>query len=112
MSLQSQVGTHPDMTLDDWLFGKIFTSLQHLTSYQDGYRIVTACPYGWLHSAAPLENQAISTMTQYPSQSHYADTDPTLIMSSARLGNNKDQFYKSFDLQCYQETKLEWSGGT
>ena len=39
-----------------------FTSQQYLRLYQDGYRLVTA--HSWLlYSAAPLGNQATSTMT-------------------------------------------------
>ena len=39
-------------------------------------------------------------MTQYPTQSHYLDTElttpcPILLMSSARLGSDKYNFYKS-----------------
>ena len=54
----------------------------------------------WLYSAAPLENQATRTMTQYPTQSHYPDTEPTspcpiLLMPSARLGSDTYQFDKS-----------------
>ena len=53
-----------------------------------------------LYSAAPLGNQATTTMTQHPTQSHYPTTEltspcPILLMSSARLGSNKYQFYKS-----------------
>ena len=50
-----------------------------------------------LYSAARLGNQVASTMTQFPTQSHYPDTEPTspcpiLIMSSTRLGSDKYQF--------------------
>ena len=31
----------------------------------------------WLYSTGPLGNQATRTMTWYPSQSHYPDTEPT-----------------------------------
>ena len=31
----------------------------------------------WLYSVAPLGNQAISTMTWYPTGSHYPDIEPT-----------------------------------
>ena len=52
-----------------------FTSLQHLRSYQ-------------------------GTMTQYPTQAHYPDTDVIspcriLLMPSTRLGSDKYQFYKT-----------------
>ena len=53
----------------------------------------------WLCSAISLGNQTINTMTWYPTQSQYPDTDPTsscpiLIMPSSWLGSDKYQFYK------------------
>ena len=47
-----------------------------------------------------LRNQAISTMTHYPTQSHYPDTELTslyalLLMLSIRPGSNNYQFCKS-----------------
>ena len=52
---------------------------------------------GQLYSAASLENQATSTMTWYPTQSHYSDTErtspcPLLIMLSVWLGSDKYQY--------------------
>ena len=46
------------------------------------------------------ENQAISTITWYPTQPHYPDTEltspcPILIIPGTWLGSNKYQFYKS-----------------
>ena len=54
----------------------------------------------WLYSAAPLGSQAISTMTWYPTQSHYPDTEPNspcsiLIMPNTWLGSDKYEFDKS-----------------
>ena len=51
--------------------------------------------HSWWHYSA-----AISTMTCYPTQSHYPDTEPIspyliLIMPSTWLGSNKYQFDKS-----------------
>ena len=51
----------------------------------------------WLDSAASPEHQATSTMTCYPTQSHYHVTEPPspypiLIMPSVWLGCNKYQF--------------------
>ena len=51
----------------------------------------------WLYSAVPLVDQAIITMTWYPTQSYYPDTEPTshcpiLIMLSAWLGSSKYRF--------------------
>ena len=64
---------------------------------------VPTCDSGhswWLHSAAPLRNQAVSTMTWYPTQSHYPDTEPThpctiIMMMCTWLGSDKYQFHKS-----------------
>ena len=54
----------------------------------------------WLYTAAPLGNQAISTISWYPTPSHYPNTEPTspchiLIMPSSWLGSDKYQFDKS-----------------
>ena len=51
----------------------------------------------WLYSAASLQHQATGTMTCYPTQLHYLDSEPTspwhiLIMPSVRLGSNRYQF--------------------
>ena len=56
--------------------------------------------YLYIIAAVPLINQAIGTMTQYSTQSHYPDTDwamqcPILLMMNARVGTDKYQFYKS-----------------
>ena len=54
--------------------------------------------HSWqLYSAASLGKQTTSSITWYPTQSHYPDTQPdspcpTLIMPSTRLGTDKDQF--------------------
>ena len=52
---------------------------------------------GQLCSAVPLGDQTESTMTCYPTQSYYPDTEPTspcsiLNMLSARLGSDKYKF--------------------
>ena len=58
----------------------------------------------WFHSSAPLGDQAASTMTWYPTHSHYPVTEstspcPSLIMPSAWLRLNKYQFLSHwFDL--------------
>ena len=77
-----------------------FTSQQHLMSYQIGYRLVRVCIYGKFYNAVPLENQAMSTMTWYPTQSYYPDPEPTspcliLIMPSTWLESHKYKLYKS-----------------
>ena len=61
-------------------------------------KVISGWAHSWpLYSAASLGHQATSTMTCYPTQSQYPDTDPTipfpiLIMLSARLGSNQYQF--------------------
>ena len=50
-----------------------------------------------LNSASHLGNHATSTMTRYPTQSHFPDTEetspcPILIMPRTRLGSDKYQF--------------------
>ena len=64
----------------------------NIESHQDGYRLVSVRTHG-AYSAAPLGDQVTSTMTWYPTQSHYPDTDltslcPNLIMPNAWLGND------------------------
>ena len=59
----------------------------------------------WLYSAASLEHQATGTMTCYPTQSRYPDTEPTspchvLIMPSARLRSDKYTFLS----HCFDST--------
>ena len=55
----------------------------------------------WRYSAAPLGNQTTSTMTQYPTQFHYLNTELTshhpvlLLMPNAKLGSNKYKLLKS-----------------
>ena len=53
----------------------------------------------WLYSAAPLGNQTTNTVTWYPIQSNYPDTESTSpchiqIMPSAWLGSDRYHFYK------------------
>ena len=50
-----------------------------------------------LYSASPLRNQAAYMMTQYPTQSHYPNTELTspysiLLMPSSRVGCENDNF--------------------
>ena len=54
-----------------------FISWQHLRSYQHGYQPVTVHTRGAFSSAVPVGNQAASTMTRYPTQSNYPDTELT-----------------------------------
>ena len=57
-----------------------------------GWELTNVSPHTWqLHSTALLEDQATITIT---TQSHYPDTAltsllPILLISSAKLGNNK-----------------------
>ena len=73
-----------------------FIAWQYQRSYQHANRLVKVCNQG----AAPLRDQASDTMTQYPTQSHYPDTEQTshclfLLMLSDRLVSDKNQFDKS-----------------
>ena len=61
-----------------------FTSWQHPMSHQDGYRLVPVCTH---HGAAPLGNQAASSMTRYPTKVTYP--------INARLRSDKCQFCMS-----------------
>ena len=57
--------------------------------------------HSWsLYGAVLLGDQAIDSMTQYPTQSDYPDTEltsyyPIVAMPSARLGSVKYQLYTS-----------------
>ena len=66
-----------------WLVDGNFTSSQHLRSYQDGHQLVTvhSTHAGWLHSNAPLGDQAIGIITQFHTQSHYPDTKTNQSLS-------------------------------
>ena len=76
------------------------------------------CVHSWqLYSAASLEHQATVTMTGYPTQLHYPDTEPTspctlLIMQSVILGSDMYQFYSQW-LELDQGSKIKvqiWTG--
>ena len=54
----------------------------------------------WHYTVVHLEDQTIGTMSQYPTQSHYPDTELTspyhiLLLLSATLGSVMYQFDKS-----------------
>ena len=54
----------------------------------------------WFHGVAFMGDQATSTITRYPAQSHYPYTKltspcPIWVILSSRLGRDKYQFYKS-----------------
>ena len=81
-----------------WLL-EFFMSLQqhHHNDILVQVRVTVSPRPWWIYSATPLGNQATSTMTWYPLQSHYSDTElisrcPILLMLCARLGNDKYQF--------------------
>ena len=55
------------------------------------------------HSAVPLWYQSPSTMSQFPPQSHYPDTEqtssgPIVVMPSVTIGSDKSQLCKLFGL--------------
>ena len=69
--------------------------------------------HSWsLYSVVSLGHQAGSTMTCYPMQFQYPDTEPTspcpiLIIPSTRLGFDKYQFYShGFDLTRFETDRL------
>ena len=77
-----------------------FMSQQQLRSHKDGYWLVKVRTHGDFYSAVPLGDQATSTMTWYPTQSQYPDTEstspcPIRIIPNTWLGSDKYQFYKS-----------------
>ena len=88
---------------------------------QDGYRVVTVHTHVDFISAAPPGDQADSTMTGYPIQSHYHAFEPTsrcpiLIMQSAWLGSDKNKYLsyrfvstriQTCDLESYDLPKWE-----
>ena len=59
--------------------------------------------HSWrLYSDASLEDQTVSTMTRYSSQSYYADTElaslcPILVMPSVKLDSDKYQVCTSLN---------------
>ena len=64
------------------------------------------------HSAAPMEDKATSTITWYPTRSHYRNTEPTspchiLIMPSAWL--RSDELKKWFDSTSVRTRKVRIS---
>ena len=80
-----------------------FTSLQRLRLYLDGHWLVMVCTHGVLIVLPHWEIRLLETMTWYPAQSHYPDTEltshcPILLMSSTRLGSDKYPFYNSLFL--------------
>ena len=62
--------------------------MQYLRSYQDGYQ---------LDNAASIGNKDAGTMSLYPTQPHYPDTELTtnciiLLMPRVKLGSDKHRF--------------------
>ena len=57
--------------------------------------ICDSAPSWWLYSAAPLENQAASTLTWYSTQSQYPDTELTSACPILLMPSYKNEFYKS-----------------
>ena len=52
-----------------------FAFWQHVRSHKEGSRLVTVRTNGAFYNVASWRCQAFSTMTQYPTQSHYPDTE-------------------------------------
>ena len=85
-----------------WLVGWLVEFYMLATSTVISGRVPTYdIGHSWWHySAAPLGNQATSTMNWYRIQSHYPNTELTspyliLLMPSARLRSDKYRFDKS-----------------
>ena len=98
----SQVGTHPDMTLDG-LVGWSFTTWQYVGSYQDGYRLVTV----HTHGNFIVKNLATSNVTQYPTQPHYPAaelTSPCPIPLNAERQTEKQEQYICIG-HCFDSTE-------
>ena len=69
-----------------------------------------------LYSAAPLGNQAASTMVQYPTQLHYPDTEltsprPILLLPGTRLGSDKYQWCSKSLAWLYWEMNSPFRAG-
>ena len=81
-------GNNIHLEVDDWLLESKIIS---------GYVPTCARLYSWeLYSAAPVGDQVTSTMSTYPTPSHYPDTEltspfPSLIMPSTRLASTEYQ---------------------
>ena len=65
------------------------------------FNILATCKVMLVCSAAPQGDQATGTMTGYPAESHYPDTEltspcPILMIPSAQVGSDKYKFGKSF----------------
>ena len=72
-------------------------------SYQDGYRLMTVHTHGDFRALARWEIRPPVSWPQYPTRSHYPDTEltspfPIQTMLRTRLGNDKYQFDKSLGL--------------
>ena len=69
----TQCRVNVSVSLVSWLVVRVLCLLAtSKESYQDGYRLVTV--HSWrVYSAVPLGNQAIGSMSQYPTRGHYSD---------------------------------------
>ena len=92
----------PLIQLTDLMVGWLLRTYVQSTSKDISEWVPTcnsACSW-WLYNAALLGDQATSTLTGSPTQSHYPDTESTsscsiLIIQSIWLGRDKYQFVKS-----------------
>ena len=55
------------------------------------YRLVTVLTHDTYVSATQLGDQATGTMTRYPAQSHYHDTEPTSPCPTLLFSNAEHQ---------------------
>ena len=84
---------------------------QHLRSYQDMNWLGDNTHSWYLYSAVTLGDQTASTVTWYPTQSHYPGTELTnpfsiLIMLSAWLGRDTYQFLSHW----FDSTRIQTHG--
>ena len=107
-----------------------FMSYQHLSSYQDGYWVMTVCTHSYSHSyVIVLFHWETRTPAPWPNIPHIhvifiqaapTSSCPLVVSSSAKLGSDKYTFDKSllwlvwdsnsrpswYDLRCCQILKL------
>ena len=82
-----------------WLVGCwSFTSWQHLSSYQDGFRLVAVHTHGNLIVLPHWKTGLPEPLPDIPLSQIILTLSPVLIMASAWLGTDK---YQTFKVICY-----------
>ena len=84
------------------------------SKFTSGLVLTCESAHSWcLYSAAPLENQASNTMTEYSTQSHYPNTEPAsstpiLLMLNTCLVCSKSKFLRDwFDSSIVRSQEFE-----